>query len=134
MNSHVPYNSTSHTPSYLTDSGAESFVNIPYHGNQIQEVDIYQMHQQSQSQNISVISWESRKCGNELDNDLARVQIYKSQPLPPALPSKYQTMTKTTTNLLSEALARLQVDSLVPQKEHHSRTDFSYLLDTVLIL
>ncbi|TKY50496.1 clustered mitochondria protein [Spatholobus suberectus] len=117
INSHVAHNSTSHTQNYLTDNETSSFVHVPYNGNQEQEMDIYPMHHLSQSQNISVSSTESPKCGNELDDDLAHVQIYKSQPPPPALPSKYQTMTKASTNLLSKALAQLHVDKLMPQTE-----------------
>ncbi|RDX87974.1 hypothetical protein CR513_30484, partial [Mucuna pruriens] len=117
VNSHVSQNSTSHSQNYSTDNETTSFVHVPYDRNQEREMDIYPMHHQPQSHNISIASEESPKCGNELDKDIARVQIYKSQPPPPALPSKYQTMTKATTNLLSTALAQLHVDSLELQTE-----------------
>ncbi|XP_023890253.1 protein PAL OF QUIRKY isoform X2 [Quercus suber] len=85
-------------------------VPVSYYENQQQPVGIPQMHHQPQS--IPIPSHESAKFNNELDDDPARVQIYKSQPPPPLVPSQYQTMTKATANLLSEALAQLHKDNL----------------------
>ncbi|GLU01568.1 hypothetical protein SLE2022_188730 [Rubroshorea leprosula] len=67
-----------------------------------------QIHHQPQS--FAVAVGETTKYNNELDDDPARIQIYKSQPPPPTLPSQYQTMTKATTALLSEALAQLHTN------------------------
>ncbi|KAL2335764.1 hypothetical protein Fmac_016977 [Flemingia macrophylla] len=118
VNSHVHHNnSTSHTQSYITDNETASFVYVPCNGNQEQEMDTRPMHHQSQSKNISVTTRESPRCEDDLDNDLAQVHICKPQPPPPSLPSKHQAMTKAATNLLSEALARLQVDNLMPQTQ-----------------
>ncbi|KAM3712448.1 hypothetical protein ACJW31_01G181300 [Castanea mollissima] len=85
-------------------------VPVSYNENQQQPVGIPQMHHQPQS--IPIPSRESANFNNELDDDPARVQIYKSQPPPPSVPSQYQTMTKATANLLSEALAQLHKDNL----------------------
>ncbi|XP_057444709.1 protein PAL OF QUIRKY [Lotus japonicus] len=98
---------------YLTDNATISFVYVPYNGSKQPEMDIYPMHQQSQTVSIT----EFPKDGNELDDELAHDQIYKSQPPPPTMPSKHQTMTKATTNLVSEALAQLQGDDLKQQTE-----------------
>ena len=70
----------------------------------------------NQSQAISNNHKESPKMNN-LDDDLAHVDIYKSQPPPPTLPSHHQTMTKATTILLPEAFAHLHVDNLKQQTE-----------------
>ena len=85
-------------------------VPVSYNENQQQPVGIPQMHHQPQS--IPIPSRESANFNNELDDDPAHVQIYKSQPPPPSVPSQYQTMTKATANLLSEALAQLHKDNL----------------------
>ncbi|XP_027922423.1 uncharacterized protein LOC114180326 isoform X2 [Vigna unguiculata] len=92
---HVPHNYTSNSHNYLTHTQTAPLVH----------------HHQPQSQNISITSVESPESGNELHNNLARDQIYKSQPPPPALPSKHQTLRKDTAELLSEALSQLHVDS-----------------------
>ncbi|KAJ1442563.1 hypothetical protein SESBI_00929 [Sesbania bispinosa] len=99
---------------YLIDNATTSFIYVPCNGSQQPEMDFYQ-----QSQNIPVTSRESPnpKYGNELDDDFTHAQIYKSQPPPPTMSSKYQTMTKETTNLISEALAQLHVDNLKQQTE-----------------
>lgn len=125
MNCHVAHNPEGEARSpfardfapqnHLTDDVTTSFVHVTHNGNQQQEMDIYPMHQQSQ--NVSITSRESPKFVNELDDDLAHVQIYKSQPPPPKLSSKYQTMSKATVNLLSEALAQLHLDNLKHQTE-----------------
>ncbi|XP_027358744.1 uncharacterized protein LOC113867553 [Abrus precatorius] len=57
-----------------------SFYPIPMNHSQSQS--------QPQSQNVSPHGQHGND-SNELDNDLARLQIYKSQPPPPPLPSKY---------------------------------------------
>ncbi|KAK8711927.1 hypothetical protein V6N13_147183 [Hibiscus sabdariffa] len=62
-----------------------------------------------------VAAGETANQTNKLDDDPARVQIYKSQPPPPILPSQYKTMTKATTLLLSEALAKLHTDNAEQQ-------------------
>lgn len=104
---------------YFTAANATtSLVYVPCNGSlqQREIMDSYPMNHKSQ--NVSVVtSMESPKYGsNELDDEIARVQIYKSQPPPPAnMHSKYQTMTKDTTNLLSEALTQLHVDNLKQQ-------------------
>ncbi|KAJ7971250.1 Phox/Bem1p [Quillaja saponaria] len=64
---------------------------------------------------ITTASRESSEYDNEPDDDLSRVQIYKSQPPPPSLPSSYQTVTNSATNLLSETLAQLHMDNLNQQ-------------------
>ncbi|KAK9034956.1 hypothetical protein V6N11_077008 [Hibiscus sabdariffa] len=70
---------------------------------------------QHQPQSLGVAAGETANHTNKLDDDPARVQIYKSQPPPPMLPSQYQTMTKGTTLLLSEALAKLHTDNAEQQ-------------------
>ncbi|BAU00910.1 hypothetical protein LR48_Vigan102s003700 [Vigna angularis] len=116
IGSRVPRNSTSDSQNYLTHTETAALVHVPYNENQAPQIDVSPMHHiQSQSQNISITSVESAESGNELDNNLTRDQIYKSQPPPPALPSKHQTVRKATPELLSEALAQLHVDSLKPQ-------------------
>ncbi|XP_039062409.1 uncharacterized protein LOC120206913 [Hibiscus syriacus] len=70
---------------------------------------------QHQHQPFDVAAGETTNQTNKLDDDPARVQIYKSQPPPPMLPSQYQTMTKATTLLLSEALAKLHTDNAEQQ-------------------
>ncbi|XP_051126897.1 uncharacterized protein LOC127248553 [Andrographis paniculata] len=49
--------------------------------------------------------------GCEFDEDIAYNQIYKTQPLPPVLPSQYQTMTKGTT-VVSEPSVHLPANPL----------------------
>ncbi|KAK8477680.1 hypothetical protein V6N13_087550 [Hibiscus sabdariffa] len=62
-----------------------------------------------------VAAGETANQTNKLDDDPARVQIYKSQPPPPILPSQYKTVTKATTLLLSEALPKLHTDNAEQQ-------------------
>lgn len=113
IGSRVPRNSTSDSQNYLTHTETAALVHVPYNENQARQIDVSPMHHlQSQSQNISITSVESPESGNELDNNLTRDQIYKSQPPPPVLSSKHQTVRKATPELLSEALAQLHVDSL----------------------
>ncbi|KAL4317251.1 hypothetical protein HN51_071243 [Arachis hypogaea] len=95
-------------PDYLTDNAMTA---SSTHVTQQQDMDIYSFYHQSP--NVSINSGESPEFENELDDGLARDQIYKSQPPPP----KYPTMSKATTNLLSEALAKLHVDNLKQQTE-----------------
>ncbi|KAE8718715.1 Leucine-rich repeat protein kinase family protein [Hibiscus syriacus] len=66
---------------------------------------------QHQPQSCSVAAGETANQANKADDDPARVQMYKSQPPPPVWPSQYQTMTKATTLLLSEAMAKLHTDN-----------------------
>ncbi|OWM84643.1 uncharacterized protein LOC116205287 [Punica granatum] len=64
---------------------------------------------------VHPVDFDQRECSSpkdEFDDDPARLQIYKSQPPLPTLPSQYQTMTKATTLLLSEALAQLHTDGV----------------------
>lgn len=68
-----------------------------------------------QAQSVADAFREPVKDSNELDDDLARVQIYKSQPPPPSCHPQYQTVTKATEVLLSEALDQLHTDSLKQQ-------------------
>ncbi|KAL4354111.1 hypothetical protein GQ457_06G026510 [Hibiscus cannabinus] len=69
----------------------------------------------AQIQNQPQLFGETANQTNKLDDDPARVQIYKSQPPPPILPSQYKTMTKATTLRLSEALAKLHTDNAEQQ-------------------
>lgn len=62
-------------------------------------------------QPFDVASGETANYTTKLDDDPVRVQIYKSQPPGPVLPSQYQTMTKATTLHLSEAMAKLHTDN-----------------------
>ncbi|GMI77018.1 hypothetical protein like AT5G16220 [Hibiscus trionum] len=68
-----------------------------------------QIHHQPQT--FGVAAGGTANQTNKLDDDPARVQIYKSQPPPPMLPSQCKTMTNATTLLLSEALAKLHTDN-----------------------
>ncbi|XP_039039247.1 uncharacterized protein LOC120177074 isoform X1 [Hibiscus syriacus] len=70
---------------------------------------------QHQPQSFGVAAGETVNNTNRLDDDPAPVQIYKSQPTPPMLTSQYQTMTKATALLLSDALAKLHADNAEQQ-------------------
>jgi hypothetical protein len=76
-----------------------------------------------QSQPLCAASKEIGNCSKQIDNDHVHAQIYKSQPPPPTLPSQYQTMTPATTILLSEAIARLNTDSIKQQQPRISSHD-----------
>ncbi|PON77503.1 PB1 domain containing protein [Parasponia andersonii] len=92
---------------------AAPLTDVPYGESRQQSFGLCQ--NQHQSQSIPVAYRESPKHSNEVDDDLARVQIYKSQPPPPSRPLPYQSMTNATTALLSEALAQLHTDNLKQQ-------------------
>ncbi|KAF8026844.1 hypothetical protein BT93_F3360 [Corymbia citriodora subsp. variegata] len=66
-------------------------------------------------QPVDVVHEESCYYDDEYVEDPARLQIYKSQPLPPTLPSQYQTMTEANTLLLTEALSQLNTDCVKQQ-------------------
>ncbi|KAL5571313.1 hypothetical protein UlMin_020910 [Ulmus minor] len=70
---------------------------------------------QHQPESHAVTYWESPKHSDVIDDEFARLQIYKSQPPPPSSPSRYQSMSKATTALLSEALAHLHIENLKQQ-------------------
>lgn len=56
------------------------------------------------------LSGEVARIRNECnDDDLARTQIYKSQPPPPLVPSQLQSKANASTTLLSDAMAQLQM-------------------------
>ncbi|OMO80291.1 Phox/Bem1p [Corchorus capsularis] len=77
-------------------------VHVPYNETETRLVGSQIQHQ---PQAFGPAAGETATCTNKLDDDLARVQIYKSQPPPPTVPSQYQTMTtKAATLILSEAL------------------------------
>lgn len=98
---------------YRATPVANSLIHVPYNENKQHNVAVPPMH--SQPPVIGVASRETANYSNEHDDDPVRAQIYKSQPPPPTLPSQYQTMTKATTVLLSEALSQLHVDSIKQQ-------------------
>ncbi|KAI4389325.1 hypothetical protein MLD38_001561 [Melastoma candidum] len=55
-----------------------------------------------------LISVEENNCyDDQFEDDPARFQIYKTQPLPAVLPTQYQTMAEATTLMLTEALTQL---------------------------
>lgn len=87
---------------------ASPLVNAPHNENHQQAEGLPQMNLQAQSMGTANYT-------NELDDDPARSQIYKSQPPPPTLPSRYRTMTKATPILLSEALAQLHTENIKQQ-------------------
>ncbi|XVF71565.1 hypothetical protein PTKIN_Ptkin12aG0048300 [Pterospermum kingtungense] len=62
-------------------------------------------------QPLGVATGETANYASKLDDDPVHVQIYKSQPPPPMLPSQYQTMTKATALNLSEAMVKLHTDN-----------------------
>ncbi|OMP04703.1 Phox/Bem1p [Corchorus olitorius] len=77
-------------------------VHVPYNETETRLVGSQIQHQ---PQAFGPAAGETANYTNKLDDDLARVQIYKSQPPPPTVPSQYQTMTtKAATLILSEAL------------------------------
>lgn len=94
---------------------AAPLIHVAYNDSQQQSFGLVQ--NQHQSQSIPVTYRESPKHSNEVDDDLARVQIYKSQPPPPSCPLQYQSMTKATMAQLSEALAWLHTDNLKQQQQ-----------------
>ena len=100
---------------YNTESPevAAPLIHVQYNESQQQAFGLSQ--NQHQSQSITVAYRESPKHSNEVDGDLAHVQIYKSQPPPPSRPSQYQSMTNATAALLSEALAQLHTNNLKQQ-------------------
>ncbi|KAI4320313.1 hypothetical protein MLD38_033809 [Melastoma candidum] len=49
---------------------------------------------------------DNRNFGDHFEEDPSRFQIYKSQPLPPPIPTQYQTMAEATTLMLTEALTQ----------------------------
>ncbi|KAJ9147318.1 hypothetical protein P3X46_029492 [Hevea brasiliensis] len=73
---------------------SSSLVNVPHNENHKQAEGLPQINLQAQS--MGTASIETTNYSNELDDDPARSQIYKSQPPPPTLPSRHQTMTKAT--------------------------------------
>ncbi|KAB2004200.1 hypothetical protein ERO13_D11G172300v2 [Gossypium hirsutum] len=87
-------------------------INVPHTETETRHAGAQVQHQ---PQSFGVAAGETANYANKLDDDPARVQIYKSQPPPPMLPSQYQTMTKATTLLLSEALAKLHTDNAEQQ-------------------
>ncbi|KAJ6396406.1 hypothetical protein OIU77_021440 [Salix suchowensis] len=87
---------------------------VPRNENQQQCGGLPQMNHQAQP--VCAASKESGNYSKQIDEDHVHAQIYKSQPLPPTLPSQYQTMTPPTTILLSEAIARLNTDSIKQQQ------------------
>ncbi|PPS06216.1 hypothetical protein GOBAR_AA14424 [Gossypium barbadense] len=87
-------------------------INVPHTETETRHAGAQVQHQ---PQSFGVTAGETANYANKLDDDPARVQIYKSQPPPPMLPSQYQTMTKATTLLLSEALAKLHTDNAEQQ-------------------
>ncbi|XVE72127.1 hypothetical protein DITRI_Ditri11bG0013600 [Diplodiscus trichospermus] len=87
-------------------------IHIPHTETETRFADAQIRHQ---SQSFGVAAGETANYASKLDDDPARVQIYKSQPPPPMLPSQYQTLTKTTALHLSEALAKLNTDNAEQQ-------------------
>ncbi|EOY04104.1 Octicosapeptide/Phox/Bem1p family protein, putative [Theobroma cacao] len=87
-------------------------IHLPYNETETRPVGAQIQHS---PQAFGVAAGETANCTSKLDDDPARVQIYKSQPPPPMLPSQYQTMTKATTLLLSEALGQLHTDDAKQQ-------------------
>lgn len=77
---------------------------------QQQHASLHQVQQIVQS--VELDQKETSSPRSEFDDDPAQVQIYKSQPPLPTLPSQYQTMTKATTLLLSEDLPNFTLTAL----------------------
>lgn len=109
ITSHV-YN-TGHSEIPLV--AAAPLLPVPHNESQQQPLGI--LEPQHQPQSVAIPSRDSSKPSNELDDDPAHVQIYKSQPPPPSCPSQYETMNKKTSVLLFEALDQLHTDSLKQQ-------------------
>ncbi|KAI4352176.1 hypothetical protein L6164_006453 [Bauhinia variegata] len=82
-----------------TSNAAMSNVHVTNNGTQQHEADLLSAYQHPPS--LAIACSDSAKQGNDPDDYLARVQIYKSQPPPPSLPSQYQSMTARAT-MLSE--------------------------------
>ncbi|XP_030527379.1 uncharacterized protein LOC115738771 isoform X2 [Rhodamnia argentea] len=80
--------------------------------------NLIQMNQvRKHPQPVDVVHEETCYYDDEYVDDPARLQIYKSQPLPPTLPSQYQTMTEANTLLLTEALVHLNMDRMKRQSK-----------------
>ncbi|KAJ8761176.1 hypothetical protein K2173_001232 [Erythroxylum novogranatense] len=93
---------------YRTVEMGSAFANVPQSENH-EQAGLPQISNQLQS--IRIASVENSPSSDELNDDPARTQIYKSQPPAPMLPSHYQTMGKATTVLLSEASAKLHAEN-----------------------
>ncbi|GLT59266.1 hypothetical protein SLA2020_320950 [Shorea laevis] len=95
---------------YRNAPTANQLVHVNYNKTEQEQDPIpSQIHHQPQS--FAGAVGETTKYNNEPDDDPAHIQIYKSQPPPPTLPSQYQTMAKATIALLSEALAQLHTNN-----------------------
>ncbi|KAA8547775.1 hypothetical protein F0562_004204 [Nyssa sinensis] len=80
-----------------------------------------EMHHPSQS--VATASVAAANYDNELDDNLAYNQIYKTQPPAPALPLQYQIITKGSKVLLSDASAQLHTSNIKNQMEAHSHSE-----------
>ncbi|KDP33011.1 hypothetical protein JCGZ_13042 [Jatropha curcas] len=98
---------------YRTLPMASSLVSVPPNENHQQPGELPQMNHQAK--HIGITSKETTNYTNEIDDDPARKQIYKSQPPAPTLPSHCQTMTKASAVLISESLAQLHTDNIKQQ-------------------
>ncbi|XP_031253285.1 uncharacterized protein LOC116111226 [Pistacia vera] len=97
------------SPVYRTTQVGNAPIHANCNENKQQNVVVSQTHNQPQL--IDLASGETANYCDEYDDDPARSQIYKTQPLPPSLPPQYQTM-KASALLLSEALSQLHLDNV----------------------
>ncbi|XP_030461173.1 uncharacterized protein LOC115681387 [Syzygium oleosum] len=100
---------------FTTVQGTAPLAHVPVTEN---KQNLMQMNQvRKHPQPVDVVHEETCYYDDEYVDDPARLQIYKSQPLPPTLPSQYQTMTEANTLLLTEALAQLNTDRMKQQSK-----------------
>ncbi|KAI4346927.1 hypothetical protein L6164_007790 [Bauhinia variegata] len=82
-----PFASDISSQNYGTANAATAYVHVTNNGNQQGEADVPSVYQHPRTHAIA--SGESPKQGNDPNDDHARLQIYKSQPPPPSLPSQH---------------------------------------------
>lgn len=100
---------------FTTVQGTAPHAHVPVTENKQNLVQMNQVRKHPQP--VDVVHEETCFYDDEYVEDPARLQIYKSQPLPPTLPSQYQTMTEANTLLLTEALSQLNTDCMKQQSK-----------------
>ncbi|KAI3412649.1 uncharacterized protein J3R85_017091, partial [Psidium guajava] len=98
-----------------TVQGTAPHADVPIAENKQNLIQMNQVPKHPQP--IDAVHEETCYYDEDYADDPARLQIYKSQPLPPSLPSQYQTMTEVNTLLLTEALAHLNMDGMKQQSK-----------------
>ncbi|KAK8529536.1 hypothetical protein V6N12_060315 [Hibiscus sabdariffa] len=95
-----------------TATGPPQLVQVPNSQHQQQYMGYSQIHHPSQT--VAPTSAANATYAYEF-TDPARAQIYYTQPLPPTMPSQYQTMTAASTVVLPDTNSQLPTDNIKPQ-------------------